>query len=49
MLRYEKYWPYLPDITDPIKQFLQISMSDVVSSDYSFNEGCHGHNIFYKA
>ena len=44
--RYEKYWPYLPDISDPIYQFLQIFMLDVGNSDYGFREGCHDHNIF---
>ena len=43
---YEKYWPYLPDIIDPINQFLYIFMSDVGSFDYGFNEGCHCYNIF---
>ena len=45
-----KNWPYIPDITDPINSFfLHIFMSEVGSSDYDFNEGCHGHNVFLKA
>ena len=46
LARYEKYRPDLPDISDPINLFLHTFMSDVGSSDYGFNEGWHGHNVF---
>ena len=37
--------PICPIFSAPINPFLQIFMSDVGSSDYGNNEGCHGHNV----
>ena len=46
MYRYEKYWRDFPEITDPINPYLHIFILEVGSSDYGFNEGCHGRNVF---